>query len=1826
MDNRTTLRDKDIAIIGMAGRFPGANDVNAYWRNLLDGLETISAFSEEELRASGVDEEQIASPNYIRRRGILGNAQHFDANFFDITPRDAEIMDPQHRIFLECSWHAFEDAGYVPSTYPGKVGVFGGTGTAWHLNKVNTHPEVQKYASGASVVTNNDKDYVTTRVSYKLNLKGPSVNVQSACSTAMVAVVMGINSLLNGESDLIVAGGVSIDTPERRGYQYMQGGMESADGRCYAFDARANGTVFSRGVGVVILKRLKDAQRDGDHIYAVLKGGAINNDGSLKAGYTAPGIAGQISVVKAALARAEVDPGTISFVEAHGTATALGDPIEFSSLSQTFQEYTDKTQYCRLGSVKTNIGHTDAASGAASLIKASLALKNGVLPASLHYQSPNPNIDFENSPFIMNTETHRLTADGSPLRALVNSFGVGGTNACVILETPPDVAISDSTDGYLVFPFSAKTPSALENMRENLKQYLQQHEDANLADVAYTLQVGRQHLTHSCCTVARDRDTLLSRLSQSASVIPQFSKNNKSVVFMFPGQGNQYINMARELYDTYPTFRDALDRCCAYLQDILGCNLLDIIFQSDDSTEKARINETQYTQPALFVVEYSLAQLWLSWDVKPDMMIGHSVGEYVAACIAGVFSLEDALTAVALRGKLVQQLPAGAMLAVLMEEEALHERLQGTKLELAAANYPGLCVIAGELDEIEIFQNALEDDDIFCKHLDTSHAFHSYMMEPILDDFRKVIEKITFHAPTIPFVSTLTGDWITDSQAQDRDYWVKHVRQPVLFTHAFKTLIAEEHHDFVFLEVGPGRSLESAAKQHIKAVENPSIFASLPTARDVALSGEQLLTTLGNLWCSGVAIDWSRYYAGQRRLRLSLPGYPFERKEFKLPAIRQDAQGGLNNRLLNTRKRKQADVGNWFYMPTWRRTIPAKYMAGKRPDRDNDCWLIFADDHGIADEMRAQLTNDGYQVMTVTAGGRYQERDNAFVINPDDSADYIALLRSVKKSGRRPNRILHLWNLSDSTAAPRFVDRYHDFQVNAFYSPLYLQQALVGENLLEGLHLLFAANNIFSVADETIRAPEKALLTGPARVFYHEYPEVHCHLVDVDLDAPRTEVARLLIDESHIATDGNLIAIRRHNRWEEDYQQVPLAHDDSGKPIAIRDDGVYLITGGLGGLGMLLASYLSDISNASLILTYRTALPPREAWQQWLQQHPVDDYTSEKIAGILRLEQHGNQVHLLNVDVCDYEGMKAGLSAFPHINGVFHTAGIAGGGIIPLKNAADCAGVLDPKVIGSLILDELLSDQAPEFFILFSSITSIVGDIARIDYCSGNAFMDVFSHYRNQLRPGHTVSINWGKWGDIGMAVRWTKQLIEKKKNSKINTFEERTGDLLTLIESAGAQETFRINLSVNQDWVIDEHQLSHTPALVGTTILSMLYEYLTVFKPHEDLQVKSLMLTTPVIYHHAWPREMRLFVTDEGNGYKFSLKSRGLLELDWQEHALGNIRHSDEVETHYATAETLRQRCSTLYPHQPMALHIGSATTGEEFLTFGKRWDNHCELRQNGTEWLIHKVLPETFSTDLQRYAFHPAMIDSAAITCLIHFTQDNFLPISYGRITFHAPLGQTCYVHLQLHRPYQLQDSSIVMDIVFFSEQGERLLTLENYTLLKMTQGNQVVDSQTKQADAVKVNLRDKDILFSEGLDAIKRQLAHLEFPQLVVVTSDLHQLIYEAIPEQEEENTEEDTADVTDAHSRPVLSVEYVAPENDIEKEIARVWQSTLGISGIGVIDSFTELGGNSLLAVQVVSIVSGIFEIDIRVDLFYQDQTIKGMANLIVKELEGVLEGE
>jgi acyl transferase domain-containing protein/non-ribosomal peptide synthetase component F len=891
-----TIRNgSEVAIIGMAGRFPGANTLEAFWQNLKNGVESISFFTDAELLAAGVDPALLQDPHFVKARAELEAPEGFDAAFFGFSPREAELTDPQHRLFLECAWSSLEHAGYDPATYPGAIGVFAGSSLSRYLLNVYLNPAYKETVDPYKLAIANDKDFLSTRVSYKLNLEGPSLTLQTACSTSLVSVHLAAQSLLNGECDMALAGGVSISASRKTGYRFVEGGISSPDGHCRAFDAAAQGTVGGEGVGIVVLKRLDEALADGDCIHAVIKGSAINNDGALKVSYTAPRIDSQAKVIQTAYAVAEVEPETVSYIESHGTATALGDPIEIAALTQAFRSQTQKKGFCAIGSVKTNVGHLDAAAGVTGLIKTVLALQHQQIPASLHYKTPNPQIDFANSPFYVNATLAEWTANGTPRRAGVSSFGIGGTNVHVVLEEAPQRDLDPFISPVQILRLSAKTPSALESATTNLAKYLRQHPQLNLADVAYTLHVGRRDFEHRrfvvCQSLAEAAMALESRDAQR--IFTGFSDSgSQSIAFLFPGQGAQYPNMGRDLYEREPLFRRQIDDCAERLQPHLDLDLRTILYPAAADLEAAtqQLTQTAIAQPALFTIEYALAQLWIAWGVQPTAMIGHSIGEYVAACLAGVFSLEDALALVAERGRLMQQLPPGAMLSVRCSESDLQnllpERL-GTELCLAGSNSPSVCAVSGTVEAIATLQQDLVAKEIGCRRLQTSHAFHSPLVEQILPTFAQILQGISLHAPQRPFLSNLTGTWITDDEATNPQYWCSHLRHTVRFSAGMTALL---NTCSVFLEVGPGRTLSTFTHQHSVSPQQ-LVVTSLRHPQEECSDDSFLLNTVGRLWLKGIDIKPGVFYLNPQQ-RVPLPTYPFEHQRYwidSLPVVTEES-------------------------------------------------------------------------------------------------------------------------------------------------------------------------------------------------------------------------------------------------------------------------------------------------------------------------------------------------------------------------------------------------------------------------------------------------------------------------------------------------------------------------------------------------------------------------------------------------------------------------------------------------------------------------------------------------------------------------------------------------------------------------------------------------------------------------------------------------------------------------------------------------------------------------------------------------------------------------
>jgi acyl transferase domain-containing protein/NADPH:quinone reductase-like Zn-dependent oxidoreductase len=1189
-----------IAVIGLAGRFPGAANVAEFWRNVRDGIESVTFFSREELLDKGVIAPLLDDPHYVKAGAVLDGVELFDADFFGFTPREAEITDPQHRVFLECVWEALEDSGYDPERYDDQIGVYAGAGPSTYLiNYLLRRPDVLRSAGALALQLGNNKDYVPLRVSYKLHLRGPSVNVNTACSSSLVAVHMACQSLLDHQCDIAIAGGVGIQVPQNHGYLYEPNGILSPDGHCRAFDARAQGTVSGNGAGVVVLKRYGEALADGNSIRAVILGSAINNDGASKVGFTAPSVEGQARVIGEALAVADVDPATIGYVEAHGTGTPLGDPIELEALTEVFRSATARTRFCALGSVKSNVGHLDEAAGIAGLIKTVLALRHAAIPPSLHFDRPNPEIDLDNGPFYVPTRLSRWDGNSGPRRAGVSSFGLGGTNAHVVLQEAPPVEPAGPSRPWQLLLLSARSASALDAVTNRLARHLRTTPDIFLADVAYTLQVGRKDFPHRRTVVCRDLDDAVSALERRPpeSVVAAPSRSAaRPIVFLFPGQGSQHVDMGLGLYQTEPCFRDVVDRCADLLMPQLGFDLRSVLYCADRRSDSARLEQTDVAQPALFTVEYALAQTLISWGIHPRAMSGHSIGEYVAACLAGVFSLEDALTLVAARGRLMQEMPAGGMLAVeLGEHEVLPLLDEG--LTLALVNAPSLCVVAGALPAVQALQEEVSARGIACRRLQTSHAFHSESMDPMLDPFVQRVREVSLSPPVIPYVSNLTGRWITADEATDPHYWARHLRQTVRFSQGIRLLLKQKDKDNVFVEVGPGQSLATLVRRHPECGTEHLIVGTMRHAQARQDDSACLLEAVGRLWSAGACQKPTGLYSHEQRRRVALPTYPFERQRFWLDA---PAAGNADHRpAIPAASDANKAVEDWFYVLAWRRR--AEPSGKMREEADSACWLVFLDACGLGDSLVERLRVQGRRVLTVVADSAFACRGGgSYTLDPRQPDHYGQLFKDFAAAGHAPRNIVHLWSLSETSGDP--AQCWNGAQYFGFYSLLFLMQAASRQGMADDLSIHVVSSHMQQVVGTELSCPEKATLLGPVRVIPQEFPGTRCRSIDLVLPDSRrwSDCLDRLMRELLCEDFARVTAIRGEQVWEQAFAPRHLS-TPTNAPARLRAGGTYLITGGLGAMGLALARSLARDVRAKLVLVGRTGLPAEAEWDDLLR-------------------------------------------------------------------------------------------------------------------------------------------------------------------------------------------------------------------------------------------------------------------------------------------------------------------------------------------------------------------------------------------------------------------------------------------------------------------------------------------------------------------------------------------------------------------------------------------------------------------------------------------------
>ncbi len=1357
---------QDIAIIAMAGRFPGAPGVEQLWQNLCDGVEAISSFSEAELLAAGIDPLLIQNPQYVRAKPTLRDVDLFDPAFFGYTPREAELMDPQQRLFHECAWEVLEQAGYDTQRYPGLIGVFAGANLNFYMLHMATDPLLVG-AITDNVVLENDKDALATNISYRLNLRGPSFAVQTFCSTSLVAVHLACRSLLGGECDMALAGGVSVRVPVQEGYLYKPGDQVSPDGRCRTFDARAEGTIFGDGVGLVVLKRLADALEDGDTIHAVIKSSAINNDGDLKVGYTAPSVVGQSEVIATALRGAAIDPASIGYVEAHGTATKLGDPIEVAALTKAYRAFTQERQFCAISSVKPNVGHLDRAAGVTGLIKAAMVLKRDLIPPLLHFQSPNPEIDFEGSPFFVPTALLPWPEQDGPRRAAVNSLGVGGTNAHVIVEQAPAAPPSGPSRPFQLLLLSARTPAALDAAARDLRGFLQANPDTPLADVAHTLQVGRRVFEHRRALVCRDREEACRLLGSGdpARVFQRAQRPaSRSVALLIGGMGEQYAGMGRELYEGEPVFRACVDRCCAFLAPLLGLDLRALLYPDtpDSLAAPAKpdlramlgrggaaaapagpLHQTALAHPALFVTNYALAELLRSWGILPKALLGYSLGEYVAACLSGVFSLEDALRIVAARARLIQGQPAGAMLAVALGQAQLAPYL-GVGLSLAAANSPSTCVVAGAPEAVAALHKRLTAGGVSARQVETDHAFHSPLLAPAAPELAALIATVPLRPPQIPYVSNLTGTWITAEQATDPDYWARHLCQPVRFADGVAALLAQP--DLVLLELGPGQNLGSFVRQHPGCTRERmgEVLGALRGRNEIQGDLPTLLTALGRLWLLDVSVDWAAFAGGERRRRVPLPTYPFERQRYWLAAQPRRSAAGIGS------PERRPDPGDWFCAASWKRTsLPAETGAAGAVEPAR--WLVFTDTCGVGEHVAARLAQQGHTVVRVAPGAAFRRTGpDRFCLRPGQPEDYQALLRELAREGGLPDQIVHCWMVTpprppgeeDQAALPGLLE-------DGFYSLIGLAQALGNQDVAR-CRIQIVSSDMQDVTGSEPVDPLKATLLGPAKVIPQEYRAVACRSIDIELPpggapAPRL-LDNLLADLTGVDSAATL-ALRGPHRWVQVYEPVYLPAIE--RHPRLRQGGVYLITGGLGGIGLALAEHLAETLGARLALLGRSGLPPEEQWDAILAAQDPEEGVARQIRLVRQLRAR-TDVLLLQADVADEAQVRRAVAQtqahYGALHGVLHAAGVPGVGLIQLKDRAAAEAVLAPKVRGTLALSRALRDTPLDLLVLFSSVASATGGgPGQVDYCAANAFLESYARC-NPLRHGQTVAVGWGEW------------------------------------------------------------------------------------------------------------------------------------------------------------------------------------------------------------------------------------------------------------------------------------------------------------------------------------------------------------------------------------------------------------------------------------------------------------------------------------------------
>lgn len=1758
--------ENSIAIVGMAGHFPGARSVREYWSMLEAGRDATRWLTPEELLAAGESFAAIQDPRYIRATMALPDVEMFDAGFFGFSPREASILDPQHRHFLECCWEALEDAGHMPADeFDGAVGVFGGCGMQAYLAyNLLSNPELVE-SEGMFLLrhTGNDKDFLTTRVSYLLNLHGPSIGVQTACSTSLVAIHMAVQSLLARECDMALAGGSSIDLPHGRGYRYAEGEILSSTGRCRAFDDEADGTLFGSGAAVVALRRLEDALRDGDNIHAVILGSAINNDGARKAGYLAPSIDGQAMAAAEALAIAGVDPASVDYIEAHGTGTLVGDPIELSALQQAYGDAAPGS--IGIGSVKTNIGHLDTAAGIASLIKVVLAMRGEKLPATLNFSKPNSRFDFARSPFKVVGQQKEWRRNAKPRRASVNSLGVGGTNAHVVIEEPP-VRAPVMAKGPQIITLSAKTRVSLEGLVAKWRDFAETPgADFCIANSAFTAQTGRKHFAHRATVVAANAQELAEQLSPNGPWrrTAALAKDAKPrIVFMFPGGGAQYPNAASSLYENNPAFRSAVEACFKVLEPALAEDLRKLMFESTDFKQGSMaLERPTYSLLAVFIIEYALSRLWESWGVTPDAVIGHSAGEYAAAVLAGIMSLEDAIGIVLVRGEVFETAPAGGMISI-QDDEARVRALIGEDLDIAVLNSPQVTVVSGADAPLAALSKRLEAEGIKHAPVRIKVAAHSRMLDSGLDRFRARLDKAKLSPPKIEFINNLVGAPANPQELATSDYWVNHLRGCVRFADGLSAALSKP--ETILVEVGPGQALCALAGL-AQAEHSPrGVVATLPTAVESLDAEAYALSAFGHLWSLGVPLDFARVRKGEGHRKVSVPTYAFERQRHWI----EPGKGRAAPEADGPQIFRASDVKDWFEARVFDAAPIELASYGPRTH------IVFSDGSEFTAEAINRLRARGDTCIVVRhdpAAAAPAETGGGFAFDAA-AADYSGLVEELSKTAEAPDSIIFLWPLIFSGEKRSF---------GAFEASFALARALQLSGWAEQAHFIAATQNAQAVQEGDACDALQAGVLGPWRMLSAEQSGVRSRVVDLDAADDAGLRAAAIISELDAAGDAEVTAWRRGQRF------VPALKRAMAPQLrpALREKGVYLITGGLGGIGLELARYLAGAVKARLVLTGRTPAPPRESWNR-LAEGWGSPAEVAKARDLVALESLGGEVLVVAADVADDAAMENAMAQarehFGALNGVFHAAGMIDDAPMAMKSADEARRVLSAKADGARVLDRLAPDGSLDIFAVFSSTSVLITPPGQSDYVAGNAIAEAVASSRKD-----GMVITWGVWADIGMA----KRAADASAVGGAGAVHPLLG---VRQETKDGTLQFAETYSEATLWTLIEHRIGEIAVLPGAAYVEIASAAALSAGLGDAIEISQLSYVAPLAIRPRQSRQVRTTLTPlEDDGFRIEVESRAHAGEAWLLHFDAQL-----AKRVAAPSPVVAASCDTV-------LGADRLTLTERGVNFGPRWNNVARASTGDGTVSASFVLPTAFMGDLKTYRIHPALFDTSFAAGL--FLLDNdvargvFAPVSIEAVrVFGALTGEFSAES----RMTSQSDDEATFDVDLVDKSGALLLEVRGATFRRVTFGGEIPAVPDLSAPV-------RDRLLAEGIRASE---AHAMFAQLFAQGG--RSFVVSPVS----------VAQILLATSGPATSVAASSAEgkavtggDPVEQRLAQMCAEILGVEALGLDEEFLSYGGGSLTGVRLFARIRREMGVELALSALLQAPTIRTLAAILREKL-------